>query len=217
MVGGSRRQHLQTVSIQEDKGVIQIATRKPGASLHAVSSGVAKSTLRNRTGSRRALGATSKLFKSGYRPDLRRVSVRFIAIFPSFPFVLADMQHFERTHPLEPAGLHLSLKVGCGHVCEIKPIPERSRSNSSRGTSSCRYQMSYNAIFSDSLTITRFPIFPRSSHPNTRLVLTPYDFRRLASPVLPLYLLHKRRRRRDQRGNHGGRRLLLPLPPSSSL
>jgi len=65
----------KTISIQQDKGVIQVTTRKPGASLHAVNSGVANSTLRNRTGSRRALGATSKLFKSGYRPDLRRAAV----------------------------------------------------------------------------------------------------------------------------------------------
>jgi len=65
----------RTVSIQEDKGVIQIATRKSTASPHAVGSGVAKSTLRHRTGPRRALGATSKVFKSGYRPDLRRAAL----------------------------------------------------------------------------------------------------------------------------------------------
>ena len=182
MAGGSRLQRLQTVSIQEDKGIIQVATRKPGASLHAVGSGVAKSTLRNRTGSRRALGAISKLFKSGYRPDLRRVSVRSIATFPPFPFllfplfVLANVQHFERTHPLEPAGLHLSLKVGCGHVCEIKPIPERRRSNSSRGTSSCRYQMSYNAIFSDSLTITRSPRFLSLFSPSPKALTNALPF-----------------------------------------
>jgi hypothetical protein len=75
-----RRQRSQTISIQQDKGIIQIVTRKPKASPHAVSSGVVKSTLRNRTGSRRALGATSKLFKSGYRPDLRRVSVKSVVL-----------------------------------------------------------------------------------------------------------------------------------------
>lgn len=81
----SQWQRSQTISIQQDKGVIQIVTRKPKSSSHAVASGVAKSTLRNRTGSRRALGATSKLFKSGYRPDLRRVSVKFTVVPLSFP------------------------------------------------------------------------------------------------------------------------------------
>jgi len=67
--------NAKTINIQEDKGVIQIVTRKPKASPHAVNSGAARSTLRNRTGPRRALGATSKQFKSGYRPDLRRVAL----------------------------------------------------------------------------------------------------------------------------------------------
>jgi hypothetical protein len=133
----SRWRRSQTVGIREDKGVIQIVTRKPKASPHAVSSGIARSTLRNRTGSRRALGATSKVFKSGYRPDLRRVSVQFIAIAiyllsPSVLSPLRACKHaaFGQTHPLEPAGVHLILKVGCGYVCEIKPILEWSRSNS---------------------------------------------------------------------------------------
>jgi len=140
----------QTISIQEDKGAIKISTRKPNASSQAIGSGVARSTLRNRTGSRRALGATSKLFKSGYRPDLRRVRLQPTVIppflLPSCLFCVCGYAAFERTHPLEPAGVNLILKVGCGHVCEIKPIPERSRSNSCRGTSSCRYQISYHAI-----------------------------------------------------------------------
>lgn len=79
-IGHSRWRRSQTINIQEDKGVIQIVTRKPKASPHAVSSGAARSTLRNRTGPRRALGATSKQFKSGYRPDLRRVGIVFTII-----------------------------------------------------------------------------------------------------------------------------------------
>jgi len=67
--------NAKTINIQEDKGVIQIATRKPKASPHSVNAGVAISTLRSRTGPRRAIGATSRTFKSGYRPDLRRVAL----------------------------------------------------------------------------------------------------------------------------------------------
>ena len=175
-IGHSHWWRSQTINIQEDKGVIQIVTRKPKGSPHAVSSGAARSTLRNRTGPRRALGATSKQFKSGYRPDLRRVGVIFTVIsLSSLPLFHSCLR--TRTHPLEPAGMHFILKVGCGHVCQIKPIPDRSRSNSCWGTSSCRYQISYDATLSDSLTITPFLRFtslrlPLSYEPCTNAITT---------------------------------------------
>lgn len=50
------------------------------------------STLRARSGSRRALGVAAALAKRGYRPDLRAVrlssSLYFRLLLPSFPYSL---------------------------------------------------------------------------------------------------------------------------------
>ena len=142
---------------------------------------------------------------------------------PSFPHRPRPFSLFLRTRgirmnaPSRARWNHLILKVGCGHVCEIKPILGRSRSNSCQGTSSCRYQMSYDAILSDPLTITYFLRFVSPLLPLHEARTDTLCFRRLPLPVLPLYSLHKRKRRRGRRRNHGGGRLVLQIPPNSSL
>lgn len=58
----------------ESESGIQIRTRKAKASPLAVRSAYATTTIRNRSGGRRAFGVAAKLAKRGYRPDLRQVS-----------------------------------------------------------------------------------------------------------------------------------------------
>ncbi|RDB24416.1 60S ribosomal protein L28-1 [Hypsizygus marmoreus] len=74
----------KTIHIADSPSGIQISTRKTKGSPTGVASTVSKSTVRPRSGSRRALGITSKIAKRGYRPDLRtaalaRVSALLIA------------------------------------------------------------------------------------------------------------------------------------------
>lgn len=86
----------QTIAISETGSGIQIVTRKKGASKHAVKTGFATQTIRNRSGGRRAAGVVAKLAKRGYRPDLRQVSIVFALYFlPLFP-------------PRDPPGSHPS-------------------------------------------------------------------------------------------------------------
>lgn len=61
--------------MSESESGIQIRTRKAKASPHAVRSAYASTTIRNRSGGRRALGVAAKIAKRGYRPDLRQVSL----------------------------------------------------------------------------------------------------------------------------------------------
>ncbi|CCM02753.1 uncharacterized protein FIBRA_04861 [Fibroporia radiculosa] len=73
-----------TIDVRDSESGIQLITRKKGASSHAVRPGFATSTIRPRSGGRRALGVAAKLAKRGYRPDLRaatlaRVSALLVA------------------------------------------------------------------------------------------------------------------------------------------
>ena len=68
----------QTIAVKDTEAGIQLVTRKKGAAPNAVRPAYATTTIRPRSGTRRAAGVTAKLAKRGYRPDLRAVS-------PSYP------------------------------------------------------------------------------------------------------------------------------------
>lgn len=74
---------IQAIEVKDSESGIQLITRKKGASSHAVRSGVTTTTIRPRSGPRRALGITAKLAKRGYRPDLRAVSVAHMNLRPA--------------------------------------------------------------------------------------------------------------------------------------
>ncbi|OCH93000.1 ribosomal protein L28e [Obba rivulosa] len=63
--------NAKTIDVREKEGAIQIVTRKKDAGAHAVKSARATTTIRPRSGPRRALGVAAKITKRGYRPDLR--------------------------------------------------------------------------------------------------------------------------------------------------
>ncbi|GJE89694.1 60S ribosomal protein L28 [Phanerochaete sordida] len=65
----------KTIAIQPSAAGVSITTRKKGASPHAVKKAYVTSTIRNRSGSRRAAGVVAKLAKRGYRPDLRTAAL----------------------------------------------------------------------------------------------------------------------------------------------
>ncbi|KIM47441.1 hypothetical protein M413DRAFT_15677 [Hebeloma cylindrosporum] len=65
----------KVIGIDDKVGTIQIKTRKVKASPHAVASGFATSTIRPRSGGRRALGIAAATAKRGYRPDLRTAAL----------------------------------------------------------------------------------------------------------------------------------------------
>ncbi|EMD32586.1 hypothetical protein CERSUDRAFT_143604 [Gelatoporia subvermispora B] len=61
----------KAIDVREKEGAIQITTLKKGASVHAVKAARATTTVRARSGPRRALGVAAKISKRGYRADLR--------------------------------------------------------------------------------------------------------------------------------------------------
>jgi len=61
----------KTIDVSDSGSGIQIVTRKPKAHRGAVSKAQAKTTIRPRSGGRRALGVASSIAKRSYRPDLR--------------------------------------------------------------------------------------------------------------------------------------------------
>jgi len=65
----------KTIHVTESDGTIKIVTRKSKASPNAVASAYASSTVRARSGSRRALGVAAGTAKRGYRPDLRTAAL----------------------------------------------------------------------------------------------------------------------------------------------
>ncbi|KAL6307768.1 ribosomal L28e/Mak16 [Sparassis latifolia] len=65
----------KTIEVRDTESGIQLITRKKGTSRHAAHAGSATSTIRPRSGGRRALGITAKLAKRGYRPDLRQAAL----------------------------------------------------------------------------------------------------------------------------------------------
>ena len=79
----------QVIDITDSPSGVKIVTRKTKASPHAVASAHATSTIRPRSGGRRALGIASAAAKRGYRPDLRSVSLYshmlfVLSLFSSF-------------------------------------------------------------------------------------------------------------------------------------
>ncbi|KAI0964554.1 hypothetical protein AcW1_001346 [Taiwanofungus camphoratus] len=67
--------NAKAIEVKDSESGIQLITRKKGASSHAVRSGFTTTTIRPRSGPRRALGITAKLAKRGYRPDLRAAAL----------------------------------------------------------------------------------------------------------------------------------------------
>ncbi|KDR85805.1 hypothetical protein GALMADRAFT_234897 [Galerina marginata CBS 339.88] len=65
----------KTIDVKEQGGNIKIVTRKTKASPHSVSSSYASSSIRPRSGGRRAIGIASSTAKRGYRPDLRTAAI----------------------------------------------------------------------------------------------------------------------------------------------
>ncbi|KAF8346052.1 ribosomal L28e/Mak16 [Amanita rubescens] len=65
----------KVLSIHDSKNGIQIQTRKTKASPHQVKSGFATTSIKARTGPRRALGIAAGFARRGYRPDLRRATL----------------------------------------------------------------------------------------------------------------------------------------------
>ncbi|TCD62199.1 hypothetical protein EIP91_007232 [Steccherinum ochraceum] len=65
----------KTIDIQATGAGIQISTTKKGASPHAVNPAKSVSSVRNRSGGRRAYGVVAKIAKRGYRPDLRQAAI----------------------------------------------------------------------------------------------------------------------------------------------
>ena len=83
----------QVIGISDSSSGVQIVTRKTKASPHAVASAYAKSTIRPRSGPRRALGIASAAAKRGYRPDLRSVS-----LYSHILFILSLFSFSPGTH-----------------------------------------------------------------------------------------------------------------------
>jgi len=74
----------KTIDVSDSPSGIQITTRKVKASPHAVKSAYGVSTIRPRSGGRRALGAAAGPAKRSYRPDLRAATLaRVSAILAS--------------------------------------------------------------------------------------------------------------------------------------
>jgi len=65
----------KVIDISDSPSGVKVVTRKTKASPHAVASASATSTIRPRSGSRRALGIASAPAKRGYRPDLRSAAL----------------------------------------------------------------------------------------------------------------------------------------------
>ncbi|KAF8633549.1 hypothetical protein AX15_001350 [Amanita polypyramis BW_CC] len=65
----------KVLDIQDSKNGIQIVARKTKALPHQVKSGFATTTIKARTGPRRALGISAGFARRGYRPDLRRAAL----------------------------------------------------------------------------------------------------------------------------------------------
>lgn len=98
---------------------------------HIVKGGYASSTIRNRSGGRRAAGVVAAIAKRGYRPDLRKVSVVLSVTYLDILFRQSDeqkivacaldkpQQYLPQMHHLEPAGQPQGvMKVGCGHAVQ---------------------------------------------------------------------------------------------------
>ncbi|KAH9947085.1 ribosomal L28e/Mak16 [Amylocystis lapponica] len=67
--------NTKVIEVKDTESGVQLVTRKKTSSPTAVHAAVATTTIRPRSGSRRAFGVTAKLAKRGYRPDLRAAAV----------------------------------------------------------------------------------------------------------------------------------------------
>lgn len=81
-----------------------VVTRKPSASVHAVKKARHVIGIRRGSGARRAAGIAARLAKSGYRSDLRKVSISINIIVeyilcPLFSFLVSLYFVFQKkTH-----------------------------------------------------------------------------------------------------------------------
>lgn len=147
---------LQTIDVTDVSGRIQITTHKSKASPTAVATARSTSSIRSRSGSRRAIGIAAGTAKRGYRPDLRKVSS--VPSLHEFFSLLLLHYHSPNALSLEPAGSpSWVMKVGRGHVCNIDPTVQ--------GTdqipvliSPCRYRKPSSARcgITDSLALTSY-------------------------------------------------------------
>ncbi|KAH8836026.1 ribosomal L28e/Mak16 [Flagelloscypha sp. PMI_526] len=67
--------NAKTIDITDNNGTIEITTRKTKGSSKAVKGARSKSTIRPRSGPRRAVGIAVGSARRGYRPDLRKAAV----------------------------------------------------------------------------------------------------------------------------------------------
>ena len=91
----------QTIAVKDTEAGIQLVTRKKGAAPNAVRPAYATTTIRPRSGTRRAAGVTAKLAKRGYRPDLRQVSVVEFPYIPITPWLAQNAKtrkHYDMQH-----------------------------------------------------------------------------------------------------------------------
>ncbi|KAJ4001312.1 ribosomal L28e/Mak16 [Lentinula boryana] len=67
--------NAKTIDVSDVNGKITVTTRKPKASPYAVAPARSTSSIRSRSGSRRAFGIVASHAKRGYRPDLRKAAL----------------------------------------------------------------------------------------------------------------------------------------------
>ncbi|KAJ4486383.1 ribosomal L28e/Mak16 [Lentinula aciculospora] len=67
--------NAKTIDVSDANGKITITTRKTKASPYAVAPARSTSSIRSRSGSRRAFGIAAGTAKRGYRPDLRKAAL----------------------------------------------------------------------------------------------------------------------------------------------
>ena len=103
---------IQTIDVSASASGIRVVTRKPSASVHAVKKARHVTGIRRGSGARRAAGIAARLAKSGYRSDLRKVSISINIIVeyilcPLFSFLVSLYFVFQkkthsRQNPLDP-------------------------------------------------------------------------------------------------------------------
>ena len=161
--------------MQDTEKGIKLIVRKKGAAPNAVRSAYTTTSIRPRSGARRAAGVTAKLAKRGYRPDLRAVSVpplkniyisSFLVLHGLMPLQVVSGHTrfasycfwFLESHHLEPAGPPQgTTKVGCGHVVQNRVVRVET-DQISLGHAPCRYRVPFDAPRGspDSLALTFF-------------------------------------------------------------
>ncbi|KDQ62951.1 hypothetical protein JAAARDRAFT_96662, partial [Jaapia argillacea MUCL 33604] len=88
----------KTVIVKDTGADVQISFNKKGASTQAVKPGRSSHAIKSRSGSRRSLGVTSRLFKRGYRPDLRQAALARVSA------VLASRKEHKSRPEKKPRG-----------------------------------------------------------------------------------------------------------------